>query len=117
MATVPARTSSRKRAGIEDLLVEIEEEYGTPRWIRMEFESDPASSEASNAAYPAGAVCPYSTLLSRVRALAKVWVWAADSRSAKRKWRVVKYDSPPMLKESTRAPSPKMAVMRAPMPT
>src|SRR5580692_5135061 len=90
VATVPARTSARKRAGIDDSLVEMEEVYGTPRWIRIEFESDPASSWASNASYPAGAVCPYSTLLRRVWALAKGWVWAADSLSAKRKWRVVK---------------------------
>ena len=50
-------------------------------------------------------------------ALAKAWFCAADSLSASRKWRVVKYDSPPMLTESRSAPSPKMAVMRAPMPT
>jgi hypothetical protein len=75
---------------MEDLLVEIEEVYGMPRWIRMEFESEPASSCASSASYPAGWVCPVSILVSSVWALAKVWVWAADSRSANRKWRVVK---------------------------
>ena len=51
------------------------------------------------------------------RALANAWFCAADSRSASRKWRVVKYDRPPMLKERRRAPRPNMAVMRAPMPT
>ena len=60
---------------------------------------------------------PCSSELRTSTALAKAWCWAADSRPASRKWRTVKYESPPMRMERISAPSPKTAVMRAPMPS
>ncbi len=80
----------------------------------MEWELDALSSEASNVPY---FLLPAATRLRKEKALANAWVCAAVSRSASKKWRVVKYAKPPMLMERRRAPSPKMAVMRAPMPT
>src|ERR1700691_1024495 len=93
---------------------ESEEEETLAWWMRTEWESEPASREARRWAYW---VLPAASELRIRAALAKAWCWAADSRSASRKCRVVKYESPPMLKESTSAPSTKMAVMRAPMPS
>src|SRR6202451_1979692 len=67
----------------------------------------------SSTTYP-GSPVPRSV---RTRlALVKAWCWSVDSRPASRKWRTVKYDSPPIRMERISAPSPNTAVMRAPMP-
>jgi hypothetical protein len=99
---------------MEDSLMESDDWYTFRRWIRIELEPDPTSSEARRLAYP---LSPDSKELRTASALAKAWFCAADSLSATKKCRVVKYDRPPMLKERSSAPRPNMAVMRAPMPT
>ena len=55
--------------------------------MRTEWESEPTSSEASRSAY---CLVPASSELRTKVALAKAWCSAAVSRSASRKWRVVK---------------------------
>ena len=72
-------------------------------WYSTEWAPVPASMFERSRTYP---VVPDSSELRTSTALAKAWCCAADSRPARRKWRVVKYDSPPMRIESSQRPEP-----------